>query len=184
LPDGRQWEMVSPADKKGTQILAISQYSNEGAVIQASVAGGAMTYMTAAPTEPEPQGYENFSQVFSTRGPLGWESKDIAIPHDSATGPSIGFGEEDRFFSEDLSQGLIQPFGPFVGSLSGEASEQTPYIRTDFSNGDVDSPCVSSCFRPLVTGMAGHANVPSGTVFGEEGQCPGTGSQPRLMCGP
>jgi hypothetical protein len=35
-------------------------------------------------------------------------------------------------------------------------------------NGDVDEPCVSSCFQPLVTAMPGVANVPLGPVFGEQ----------------
>jgi len=179
LPDGRVWEMVSPADKQGAQIYAIGQYSGEGAVIQAAADGDAMTYMTDAPTELQPKGYTNLLQVFSTRGSGGWASQDIAIPHDSATNVSVGNGEEYRFFSEDLSLGVVQPFGAFMPSLSSEASEQTPYLRTDFAGGGAGVPCTSSCYRPLVTGAPGHGNVPSGIAFGEEGKCP-----PVLLCGP
>jgi hypothetical protein len=178
LPDARQWEMVSPADKKGAQVLAIGQYSGEGAVIEAAADGGAMTYMTAAPTEAEPQGYNNYEQVLSSRGLGGWGSRDISIPHETASGISIGKGEEYRFFTEDLSLSLVRPFGRFEPSLSGEASEETPFLRTDFLNSAADNPCVSSCFRPLVTGRAGYANVPAGTVFGEEGKCT------TVVCGP
>jgi len=167
LPDGRAWEMVSPVDKHGAQIYAIGQYSDEGAVIQASAAGDAITYLTNAPTEAEPQGYTNLQQVLSTRGSGGWASQNIAIPHNEGTGISIGQGEEYRFFSEDLSLGVVQPFGAFIPSLSDEASEQTAYLRTDYVGGDAESPCVSSCYRPLVTGAPGHANVPPGTVFGK-----------------
>jgi WD40 repeat protein len=184
LPDGRRWEMVSPPDKLGTQILAIGQYSGEGAVIEAAAGGNAMTYMTTSPTEAEPLGYMNYLQVLSARGAGGWGSRDIALPHSSAPGPSIGDGEEYRFFSEDLSLGLIQPFGQFDPSLSGEASEQTPYFHTDFLDGNVDSRCVNFCYRPLVTGMPGHENVPAGTAFGNEGECPGAGPAARLICGP
>jgi Fibronectin type III domain/WD40-like Beta Propeller Repeat len=179
LPDGRQWEMVSPAEKMGAQILAIGQYSSEGAVIQAAAGGDALTYMTVSPVTANPEGYTNYNQVFSARGSGGWRSQDIGLYHDSATGASVGEGNEYRFFSEDLSFGVVQPFGAFIPSLSDEASEQTSYLRTIFANGDVNSPCVSSCYRPLVTSMVGHANVPAGTVFGEEGQCP-----PKLFCGP
>jgi WD40-like Beta Propeller Repeat len=180
LPDGRSWEMVSPPDKHGAQIYAIGQYSGEGAVIQASAAGSAMSYVTDAPTEDRAQGYSNLLQVFSTRGPGGWGSRDIAPPHDTATGPSVGKGAEYRFFSEDLSLGVVQPFGPFTPSVSNEASEQTPFMHADSLNGDVNSPCVSSCFHPLVTGAAGYANVPSGTVFGEEAKC----IKGNIICGP
>ncbi len=171
LPDGRQWEMVSPPDKEGAQIYAIGQYSNEGAVIQAAATGDAITYVATAPTESQPQGYTNLEQVLSTRGPDGWESKDISPPHDSATGPSIGNGEEYRFFSEDLSQAVVQPFGVFMPSLSEQASEQTAYLRNN----------TTGTYVPLVTGKQGVANVPPGTVFGgKESEC--VGGHP--ICGP
>jgi DNA-binding beta-propeller fold protein YncE len=167
LPDGRAWEMVSPVDKHGAQIYAIGQYSGEGAVIQASAAGNAITYLTDAPTEAEPQGYTNLQQVLSTRGSGGWASRNIALPNSDGTGITVGSGEEYRFFSEDLLSSVVQPFGAFMPSLSTEASEQTAYLRTDFVNGNTDSPCVSSCYRPLVTGAPDYANVPPGTVFGK-----------------
>jgi WD40-like Beta Propeller Repeat len=181
LLDGRAWEMVSPPDKRGAQIYAIGQYSGEGPVIQASAAGDALTYVTDAPTESEPAGYSNLLQVFSTRGSAGWGSRDIAIPHDTASGVSVGQDGEYEFFSEDLSLGVVQPFGSFTPSVSAEASEQTPYLRTDYSSGEVGSPCSASCYRPLVTGAPGHENVPPGTLFGEEinHQC-----VTSLICGP
>jgi len=181
LPDGRAWEMVSPPDKHGAQIYAISQNAGEGGVIQASAGGNAITYVADAPTESEPAGYTNFSQLLSTLGENGWQSRDIAIPHDSATGISVGAGQEYRFFSEDLSQAAIQPFGAFMSSLSAEASEQTSYLRSNYSDGDVTQLCASSCYRPLVTGAPGYANVPARTSFGGAtgGSCP-----PLLICGP
>jgi hypothetical protein len=181
LPDGRQWEMVSPPEKNGAQIFAIGQYSGEGAVIEAAAGGGAVTYMTAAPTEPSPQGYANYLQVFSARGSSGWVSRDISPPHDTAAGLTVGYGEEFRFFSEDLSLGLIQPFGAFTRSLSDEASEQTPFVHTDFLNGDATDPCVDSCYRPVVSGVPGHADVPPGTEFGNDTECNGG---LKVICGP
>jgi hypothetical protein len=151
----------------------------DSGVIQASVTGDALTYVTDAPTEAEPQGYTNSLQVFSTRGPGGWSSRDITIPHEKATGQSVGLGQEYRAFSEDLSLAVVQPFGSFDPSLSGEASEQTAYLRTDYLHGDIDDPCVESCYRPLVTGKPGFANVPEGIAFGESKDCP-----PNLICGP
>jgi DNA-binding beta-propeller fold protein YncE len=175
LPDGREWELVSPADKHGARIETIV-----AGVTQASAVGGAMTYLASAPTELVPQGYTNQAQVLSTRGAGGWESRVIAPRHDAATGVSIGTGQEYRFFSEDLSVGVVQPFGNFTLSLSSEASEQTAYLRRDYPPGDVGDPCSSSCYRPLVTGAAGYANVAPGTVFGEEpsGECA------HFLCGP
>jgi hypothetical protein len=184
LPDNRSWEMVSSPEKQGAQIFAIDQYDAEGGVIQAAAAGNAMTYLTSVPTELEPPGYTNEVQVLSRRGPTGWQSSDIAIPHQSATGVGLQ-GPEYRFFSEDLSLGVVQPFGGFTPSVSHEASEQTPYLKTDYLNGDVGDPCTVSCYRPLVTGAPGYANVPPGTTFGgeTEDRCL-RGGEEFVYCGP
>ncbi len=162
LPDGRGRELVSPPDKHGAQLLPVG----ESTVIQASLAGDAISYSAHGPTEAEPAGSPYVTQVLSRRGGSGWESQDIDVPHESATGASVGEGEEYRFFSSDLSLGIVQPFGAFDPSVSSEASEQTAFIRRNFPSGEVGLPCVSSCYRPLVTGAAGFENVPSGTVFG------------------
>ncbi len=200
LPDGRQWEMVSPPEKQGALILAIGQFSGEGGVIQSAASGDAITYVTDAPTEAQPAGETNVEQVLSTRGSGGWSTQDISPPHNVATGLSIGQGKEYRFFSEDLSLAIVEPFSPFT-SLSDEASENTAYLRTDFPSGDVSDHCEGessatssdSCYRPLVSGCpaAGrecspsveeHADVPPGTVFGDfsanENKCR------TIICGP
>jgi hypothetical protein len=164
LPDSRAWEMVSPP-------------------------GNAIAYPATAATEAQPQGSPSFVEVLSTRGSGGWGSRDIAIPHNVATGAIQGQGQEYRFFTSDLSLSIVQPFHPFPppsspASLSAEASESTAYLRTDYLNGNASEPCTSSCYRPLVTGKPGYANVPPGTVFGEEsgGEC--TVVVSRAACGP
>jgi hypothetical protein len=181
LLDGREWELVSPADKHGARVDPIS---GGGGVVQAAVGGEAMTFLTRSPTESEPAGYTNGEvQVLSLRGPDGWVSRDISTPHEHATGQAVGQGDEYRFFSEDLSLAVVQPFGSFDPSLSAEASEETPYLRTDFFHGNVNEPCVQSCYRPLVTGKPGYANVPEGTVFGQASKV-GDACPPAAQCGP
>jgi NHL repeat/WD40-like Beta Propeller Repeat len=178
LPDSRAWEMVSPPDKLGALIEPIGGFG----LVQASAKGDAITYVTTSPTETEPQGYAVRVQALSTRGPSGWSSRDLTVPHPLATGPSVGQGVEYRFASEDLSLGVLQPFGAFDPSLSEEASEQTAFLRANFRNGDVDEPCLPTtmhCYRPLVSAE----NATSGLSFGEEGECtPAQGEQ--LICGP
>ncbi len=177
LPDGRQWEMVTPPHKEGALFSPIS----EGTLIQASANGDAIADLAASPTEAEPAGYANAVTVLSTRGATGWSSQVIAPPHDESTGASVGQGQEYRFFSEDLSLGAVQPFGNFI-ALSPEASESTAYLRSDYMGGDVSDHCEgsylspSSCLHPLVTA----ANTPPGTMFGEElnGECT------KFICGP
>jgi WD40-like Beta Propeller Repeat len=179
LPDGRSWEMVTPPQKYGALFLQLDSQSVGGGLdVQAAAMGGAIADMASQPTEAEPQGNSNGAMVLSTRGPAGWTSQVIAPPHDEGTGPAIGIGNEYRFFSEDLSRGVVQPFDPT--RLSPEASESTAYVHTNYVNGNVDEHCQTSCFTPLVT----VANTPSGTVFGEQhnGECnvpPGCG--PRFV---
>jgi DNA-binding beta-propeller fold protein YncE len=160
LPDGRAWEMVSPPQKHGTLIAPISE-----GVVQAAGAGAAMTYLARAPTEDEPQGYSNSVQVLSTRRPGGWGSQDIALPNEQATGAIVGSGPEYSFFAEDLSLGIAHSLGPFVPSISEEASELTPYVRTNYLGGNLDEACARSCYRPLVSAV----NTREGAVFGKNG---------------
>ncbi len=174
LPDGRAWEMVSPPDKHGATINAPSEGNY---AYQAAAAGNAMTYVASAPTESQPQGYDNVMQVLSTRGAGGWDSRDIGIPHKHDTGTATV--TEYPLFSSDLSLAAVHAFGPFDPAVSAEASENTTYLRTDYPSGNVDAPCEQSCYRPLVTGKAGFEDVPFGTEFGgeTEGECQG-------RCGP
>ncbi len=176
LSDGRSWEMVTPAEKKGVLFYPIGV----GGIVQASVTGNAIADLASGPTEAEPQGYSPFLvSVFSTRGSTGWSSQTISPPHNGGTGPGpvLGQGAEYRLFSEDLSQGILKPFGNVFTSLSPEASESTAYLRTDYLNGDVNTHCQDSCFTPLVTA----ANTPPNTVFGEE---PNDRCESISGCGP
>jgi hypothetical protein len=176
LPDGREWEMVSPTQKQGSLIVPIG----ESTPIQASVSGDAITYPTHSPTEAETLGYANFVQVISSRGAGSWSSRDITVPHELATGVSVGVGNEYRFSSEDLSRGVVQPFGSFVPALSPEATEQTAFVHSNYSAGSPTAFCTTHCFTPLVTAN----NTLEGVAFGEQslvgvGKCP-----PVPICGP
>jgi hypothetical protein len=179
LSDGRDWELVSPPDKHGAGILPIFGLAPG---TEAAASGGAMAYLTTAPTEAEPAGNSNFTQVLSARGSNGWTSRDIAIPHNESTGLTTSV-DEYRTFSSDLSLGLVQPFGAFNPSLSEEASEQGPYLRSDNAHGDSGAFCSSACYRPLVTGAPGFENVRPGAEFGVNAiggvKCP-----PEPLCGP
>jgi hypothetical protein len=132
---------------------------------QAAAGGGAISYLTNAPTESQPQGYSGFLQVLSTRGLEGWRSRDIATPNNTATGIEA---HEYVFFSEDLTSSILQPAGAFT-PLSPQATEQTAYQRNDTTGEDT----------PLVTRTNDTANPFQ--AFGEEGRCPAEG---QSVCGP
>jgi hypothetical protein len=158
LPDGRQWELVSPPNKYGALIGSLS---DEGP-IQAAEDGGGMTYGTNVPTELEPAGYRQTVQVLSMRGAQGWSSRDIATPNDQRT----GLGKpEYQFFAKDLSLSLADPIGEHLTLLSDQASAPTPYIRRE---GLCDAPAsASKCYLPVLTSKEGFADVSPGAKFGE-----------------
>jgi hypothetical protein len=175
LPDDRGWELVSPPDKQGALIEPITEVG----VIQAAADGNAITYLANAPLSPNPEGAANKSQALSSRSSDRWSSRDVSLPHVSATGSPVGSGQEYRFFDPALSLGVVQPFGEFNAGLSNEASEPTAYLRT------LSPSCDPSCYRPLVTSKPGFANVPPGTEFGEEARCrPSSEVLASLVCGP
>jgi hypothetical protein len=148
LPDGRAWELVSPPDKNGVPLEAISR---EGGVIQAASDGSALTYIAKGAIDAEPAGNRSFAetQLLAHRGGGGWSTVDIATPHRAPAGFSAGYQSEYELFSNDLSVGLVEPAG--ATPLSLEASEKTPYLRQ-----------AGGGYVPLVY----PGNVPAETKFG------------------
>jgi DNA-binding beta-propeller fold protein YncE len=192
LPDGREWEMVSPAALEGSVIEPLNSGFDGGSAVQASPSGDAISYVAGAPTEAEPSGFSLFTQVFSARGIDGvWSSRDLSVPHGESTEVSV-HGQEYRGFSEDLSRGVVQPVGSFTpcrdaqgvaqSCISSEASEQTPFVNE--LAGGAFVPVVSGCpaAGACEAGVAAHADVPAGTVFGEDSANGGAGCPP--LCGP
>ncbi len=195
LPDGRVWELVSPATKDGALMLPIEE---GGGLVQAAEDGGAITYLSVGPAksgQEEPPGNGNETQILSVRdNGGGWSSSDMATPHEVTTGISVGEGQEYRDFSPDLSVGLVQPFGSGEHGLEAEgaaplsegASEKTIYLRADTplppSPGSSEQAGYLEAgeegdYLPLVTGcppageeckpkVEARANAPPGTKIG------------------
>ena len=157
LPDGRAWEMVSPPDRNGA-VPGFIGGEEKGSVIQAAADGGAFTWTINGALGSEPAGdiAFNWSQIFSVRDAGGWSSRDIAPPHDAPSGLGVPKGTEYKFFSTDLSLGLVEPINvPQSGNtpLAPEATERTLYLRDD----------EGSTYLPLVT----PASIPPGTKIDE-----------------
>jgi WD40-like Beta Propeller Repeat len=175
LPDGREWEMVSPANKEGVSLEAIS---NGGAVIQAAGDGSAFTYVAKAAIEAEAPANRSIAntQVLSRHQAGGWASKDIETPSESVAVPRGGRPSEYQLFSQDLQSAAIEPQSETA--LSPHTSEGTPYIRHNSDEGQF-CPAVN-CYEPLVSAcpapgqscpaaIAEAANAPAGTQFGLAG---------------
>jgi hypothetical protein len=167
LIDERSWELASPPHKNG------ADFFGAGDLVQAAADGDAFVDLASQPTEDGAEGFSGYVDVLMTRGSEGWSSQTIAPAHAQGTGQTNG--SEYRFFSEDLSRGLLQPYGSFT-ALSPEASESTPYLRTDYVGGDVNDHCLSGCYQPLVT----RSDTAPGVQFGDatEAGCP------TVFCGP
>ncbi len=118
LPDGREWELVTPVDMSGYQVGTGGILY--GGVMQAAENGDAITYVTNGPVGSGQSGNPDVTQVLSRRGPDGWSTQDISPVHNEAVAVEIkeqgGFfgaaetlGGEYSAFSPDLSLGYLSP---------------------------------------------------------------------------
>ncbi len=187
LPDGRAWELVSPATKDGA---LIPPFQEGGEVIQAAENGGAITYTSVGPVEAA-AGNSNETQVLSVRqADGGWSSQDISTAHKVATNIAYqATGQEYKYFSSELASAFVEPFEePAIEQpgkatrLSPEASELTVYLRANIpfspgGQGIYGETVAQGSYLPLVTGcpalgeqckpsLEEYANVPPGTEFG------------------
>ena len=164
LPDGRAWELVSPADKQGA---LIEQFADGvGDDIQAASDGSGVTYLTGGPAGEDPQGRINWSQTLSERVQSGgWRSQDLTLPRRFPEGEEVATAsalhEEYELFSSDLSLAAVEPLAVGTPLLSSAATERTVYLRDDAGAGS---------YVPLVT----TGNIPPETTFG------GTSSAERM----
>jgi hypothetical protein len=160
LPDGRAWELVSPANKLGALITPIG-----APPIQAAADGGGITYAASSPIEHNPESNAGEAQVLSTRSSGTWTSRQINPPDYPPTGIPALFELENQIFSADLSRSIVDPYKE-EPPLSEDASERTTYVH------DLSHPChitERTCYRPLVTAKGELANVESQIKFGGEG---------------
>ncbi|HTZ63306.1 MAG TPA: hypothetical protein VMB51_04325 [Solirubrobacteraceae bacterium] len=184
LADGREWELVSPAEKQGALIYSIAGTTENGGpasgVIEAARAGDAITYAANAPFGEGVVGNRSLeaTQLISTRGSAGWSTQDIATANDVAKGLDPGAAQEYRWFSPNLASALAQPFGPYrlTGThmqepplLAGlESEERGLYVRDD----DTCTTAPASCFEPLVAAGADATGAQFGGELEFDGAAP------------
>ena len=155
LPDDRAWEMVTPPNKQGAPVEALTR---EGGLILASENGDSLTYVVDGALDEGTQGNRSpeLQQVLATREATGWRSEDIATPSSRAKGIAPGNSPEYQLFTPDLSYALVQPPLGITGlaepPLAEGVKQATMYLRND----------ATGTYLPLVT----EANVAPGTVFG------------------
>ncbi len=159
LPDGRAWELVTPANKHGANIEVQGESC---CALQAAEDGSRFTGVTFSPLEEEAAGNTYGVQFFSQRATAGgWSTKDISTRDEKAIPTPVGEGSEYRIFSSDLSSSVVQPFGKTL--LTEDAIELSPEpiprptSRTTYLRDDA-----TGTYEPLVTKQ----NVSSKVHFG------------------
>ena len=157
-PDSRAWEMVSPADKQGAPVEALTR---EGGLILASEDGSALSYVVDGAIGEEVGGNRSpeWQQVLAKRTPEGWSSQDIATPSTSAKGVTAGQTPEYQFFTPDLATALVEPAEVGVDAeppLVPGVAQSTIYLRDN----------ATGAYLALVS----EANVAPGTIFGRQVQ--------------
>lgn len=124
LIDSRVWEMVSPPDKEDGGIVI-----NNKAVFKAAASGDGLVYKSRGSLDANPEGNRSpeLSSYLADRSSASWLSEDITSPHEQA---NVLQGQDEFFrFSTDLSKALLEPRDETP--LSNDASEYTPYVRTN-----------------------------------------------------
>jgi DNA-binding beta-propeller fold protein YncE len=166
LPDHRGWELVTPSNKFGAGILPITL---EEGVVQAAEDGSALTYSATAPIVPTPPANRSPepASILSKRASSGWSTEGIATPRSEIpAGYQADSGTEYRFFSSDLSVGLVEPDlgikAPNEPPLSPEATETTLYWRSLTTPTAACEPTPSSCYKALVSPLNDTAHSPFG----------------------
>lgn len=128
--------MVSPLDKSGGDIRGIEGNEvdsrsgitkpagdNGGGVVEASLDGNRITYVSAA-SFGNGQGAPIGSQYVSALGPDGWLTQNLTTPTNNQVYPPGGAGTPYDAFSMDLARGL--EFGGVGGFQVGHPVESPP----------------------------------------------------------
>jgi hypothetical protein len=129
LPDGRSWELVSPANKNGALILTSGEGGGGGAALQAAASGNAITFSALGPLGDSPSGNAQISQIMARRNLLGWSAENISTPHDEPKGGT--FVPEYHFFSFDLSSAIVMPLDETP--LAPGGTRASTYLRNNDS---------------------------------------------------
>jgi hypothetical protein len=137
VPDGRQYELVSPPDKNGGEIDGGAFQSPAAPPREASEEGNAIMYQSSTgfeSTADEAKGSTSLSSYLSKRGPDGWTTENVTPPTDTNGAINATSRQVDSWeaLAPDLSAGFLVAGSTLLpGSFAGFTM---PYLR-DNANG-------------------------------------------------
>lgn len=163
LPDGRGYELVSPAEKRGGNLEPLNQI---GGAIQSSESGNAFGYVVNGTIgQVEGNRSPELAQQVAVRGPKEWTTSSLIAPHEGAAGLRVGRIQEYLLFSSDLSLAISQPF-PY-----GLTTLQEPVLAPPTSPGERGKQQKTMFLRsvPGVTpGAAEQSSYNLGVALGQQ----------------
>jgi hypothetical protein len=154
LPDGRNWELVSPPNKRG---VAVEPIAHEGGLIQSAANGKSLAYVSSSPIggegpEEGPPGQRapELTQLVGARtSPGDWSLHNITTPNEIAQGIPPNSRREYQFFSSDLSEAFVLPIEPLA------SSQVIGALPGGFSIYNRNTSCVTApCYAPIFSGAA------------------------------
>jgi hypothetical protein len=175
LPDGRGYELVTPADKgDGSLLPAGDGLYAFGGGYEASSDGGKLAYLAVSPFPGSRAG--GVDNYIASRGPGGWSSQDLSPRQDRAQ--NLLWSPTIAAFSSDLSKSALEigGGGGFVGQddpplVSGEPPNNENLFLRDSANAssqlvDLTPPGVT----PGPAGFSGASADLSHVVFTTDAQ--------------
>jgi hypothetical protein len=106
LINDRGWELVTPIDKNGGDVLGAGTVAH-GGVFQAAADGDSVTYSSSTSFADEASAAPPGSQYISTHVPGGWATENINVSIFSGAYGADPDGVPYQHFSPDLTRGLL-----------------------------------------------------------------------------
>ena len=168
LPDARAWEMVTPPDKHGAPVEALTR---EGGLILASEDGEALTYVANGAITEEAQGNRSSRKAAGPRDPRRrrLELAGHRHPEQQGRGHRTGVAHRSTSSSRPICRLRSWNRGAQVAfsepPLAPGATQKTMYLRDN----------AAGTYLPLVT----EANVSPGAEFGNQIHFVGRDARPQ-----